>query len=72
MIYDSFGGYYKYMWYGFSREGDDFDFAAAGDRGQYIYVSPSKNLIIVRNSTAYGEFGDEEWLKLFYQFASEF
>jgi CubicO group peptidase (beta-lactamase class C family) len=72
MIYDSLGGYYKYMWYGYLREGGEFDFTAEGDHGQYIYVSPSKDLIIVRNSTAYGEFGNEDWLKLFYQFASEF
>lgn len=72
MIYDSLRGYYKYMWYGYLREGGEVDFTAEGDHGQYIYVSPSKDLIIVRNSTAYGEFGNEDWLKLFYQFASKF
>jgi CubicO group peptidase (beta-lactamase class C family) len=72
MIYDSLSGYYKYMWYGFFREGDNFDFAAEGDHGQYIYVSPSKKLIIVRNSTAYGELGSEDWTRILYQFASEF
>lgn len=71
MIYDALNGYYKYMWYGFSRDGADPDFTAAGDRGQYIYVSPSRDLIIVRNATAYGEMGDEDWLRLFYQFASQ-
>jgi CubicO group peptidase (beta-lactamase class C family) len=71
MIFDALDGYYKYMWYGFMRTGNGPDFTAAGDRGQYIYLSPSKNLIIVRNATAYGELGDEAWLKLFYQFASD-
>ena len=28
---------------------DEYDFAAEGDHGQYIYVSPYKNLVIVRN-----------------------
>lgn len=70
-IYKSLNGYYKYMWYGFFREGDGFDFTAEGDHGQFIYVSPLKNLIIVRNSTAYGDLGSEEWIRLFYQFASE-
>ncbi len=70
-IFNSLEGYYKYMWYGFFREGDNFDFTAEGDRGQFIYVSPSKDLIIVRNSTAYGDLGSEEWIRLFYQFASE-
>ncbi len=71
MIYDSLGGYYKYMWYGYFRQGDDFDFAAEGDHGQFIYISPSKSLIIVRNSSAYGDLGSEDWSRLFYQFASE-
>ncbi len=72
MIYDSLGGYYKYLWYGYFREGDDFDFTAEGDHGQYIYISPSKKLIIVRNSTAYGELGNEDWIRLFHQFAGEY
>jgi CubicO group peptidase (beta-lactamase class C family) len=71
LIYDTLGGYYKYMWYGFFREGAEPDFSAAGDRGQYIYVSPSRNLIIVTNGTAYGDLDDGKWLDLFYLFASE-
>jgi CubicO group peptidase (beta-lactamase class C family) len=70
MIFERLNGYYKYMWYGFPRGGEEYDFTAAGDHGQYIYVSPAKNLIIVRNSLAYGELSDEEWLRLLYQFAS--
>ena len=70
-IFDTLNGYYKYMWYGLFREGEDNDFTAAGDHGQYIYVSPSKDLIIVRNGLVYGEFRDEEWLRLFYQFAND-
>lgn len=70
-IFDDLGGYYKYMWYGYLREGSDLDFTAQGDRGQYIYVSPFKNLIIVRNATAYGELSIHEWMSLIYQFASE-
>jgi len=70
-IFDALGGYYKYMWYGYLREGSEPDFAAQGDRGQIIYVSPFKNLIIVRNATAYGELSIHEWMSLIYQFASE-
>ncbi|UCD98609.1 MAG: serine hydrolase [Chloroflexota bacterium] len=72
IIYDFLGGYYKYMWYGYTREGEDPDFAAEGDQGQFIYVSPHKNLILVRNATAYGHLLGEDWIKLFYQFATEF
>jgi CubicO group peptidase (beta-lactamase class C family) len=71
LIYDELGGYYKYMWYGYFRGEDGYDFAAEGDRGQIIYVSPHKNLIIVRNGTDYGiPFSD--WVQSLYEFSSEF
>ena len=63
--------YYKYMWWGMAREGGSYDFSAEGNKGQFIYVSPQKNLIIVRNGIEYG-LPSEEWFKLFYEFASQF
>ena len=72
-IYDSGQGYYKYMWYGYLRENGEFDFAAEGDHGQFIYVSPSKNLIIVRNGVEYGaDWNGEPWIQAFYEFASSY
>ena len=44
-IFDSHDGYYGHMWWGLRRGGDSYDFAALGNRGQFIYVSPDKNLI---------------------------
>lgn len=61
-------GYYGYMWWGFQRSGG-YDFSAAGDRGQYIYVSPSSSLVIIRNGTDYG-IPYSEWWRLFYEFAT--
>jgi CubicO group peptidase (beta-lactamase class C family) len=66
-FYDS-GGYYKYMWWGFSRDDNGYDFSAEGDRGQMIYVSPQKKLIIVRNGFTYG---DVNWWELAMDLASE-
>ncbi|MBE2222605.1 MAG: hypothetical protein IAF02_13745, partial [Anaerolineae bacterium] len=63
--------YYKYMWWGMGREEAAYDFSAEGDKGQFIYVSPHKNLVIVRNGINYGIPADE-WLKLFYEFASQY
>jgi CubicO group peptidase (beta-lactamase class C family) len=63
-------GYYKYMWYGYLRDGGEYDFAAEGDHGQFIYVSPQKNLIIIRNGVGYGISWDE-WIKVFYKFATD-
>jgi CubicO group peptidase (beta-lactamase class C family) len=71
--YDSLPGkgYYKYMWYAMTREGNSYDFAAEGDKGQLIYASPQKNLVIVRNGIKYG-IPSEEWFQLFYEFASQY
>jgi CubicO group peptidase (beta-lactamase class C family) len=65
------GGYYRYMWWGMQREDGSYDFTAEGDKGQFIYVSPQQDLVIVRNGLNYGIPG-HDWLKLFYQFATDF
>jgi CubicO group peptidase (beta-lactamase class C family) len=62
------GGYYQYMWWGIRREDGSYDFTAHGKYGQYIYVSPDKKLIIVRN----GEQEPVEWMPIFYVVASAF
>ena len=59
------------MWYGLFRGEGDYDFAAEGDKGQFIYVSPHKNLVIVRNGIDYGLVSDD-WVALFYNFATDF
>lgn len=60
--------YYSYMWWGSEREDGSYDFAAKGDKGQYIYVAPDKRLVIVRNGVDFG-IPAEEWNRLFYEFA---
>lgn len=64
-------GYYNFMWWGFERPDGAYDFSAEGDKGQFIYVSPQKNLVIVRNGIDYG-ISTQEWLKLFYDFAGQY
>ncbi len=64
-------GHYKYMWYSLVRGGDVYDFAAEGNKGQFIYVSPQANLVIVRSGIEYG-IPSEDWFQLFYEFASQF
>ncbi len=65
--------YYGYMWWGEKCNPDRQDFLAMGNFGQYIYVSPGNNLIIVRNGDSYGvkSPGDEwvVWADAFCQFA---
>jgi len=65
-------GYYKYMWWGIQRDENTYDFIALGNHGQFIYISPSKDLIILRFGESYGEFGGAQgWVELFYKFASD-
>jgi len=58
-------GYYKYFWWGYSREEGAYDFSAEGNKGQMIYVSPLKNVIIVRNGKDYG--GVDNWTDVVYE-----
>lgn len=56
-IYQDFqtgGGYYKYLWWGHRLPEGQSAFFALGKHGQFIYVYPPKNLILVRNGTGTG------------------
>jgi CubicO group peptidase (beta-lactamase class C family) len=65
------GGYYQYMWYGLNREDGADDFFAAGNHGQYIYVSPQAGMIIIRNGESYGAgLKYFDWIEIFYDFAT--
>jgi hypothetical protein len=44
----SFGGYYKYHWWGINNDDGSYDFFAHGRYDQFIYVAPRKNVVIVR------------------------
>jgi CubicO group peptidase (beta-lactamase class C family) len=70
-IREPLDGYYKYMWWGLPRGEGEYDFSAYGNLGQFIYISPKANLIIVRNGERSGLHYDE-WLRIFYQFAAGF
>jgi len=50
--------YYNYQW----RVGYKGDFFAKGALGQFIYVYPAKNIIIVRNAN---EYGIDNWQDIF-------
>lgn len=66
---DTAGGsawYYQYGWWIPSKTGD---FMAVGILGQYIYVNPAKNLIIVRLGK---KEGDVDWGWLFGQLAADY
>lgn len=54
-FFESGKGYYKYMWWGYTRDEGNDDFIACGHLGQYIYVCPLYNVIIVRNGKTRGD-----------------
>ncbi len=58
------GGYYKYFWWGNSRGADDYSFEAIGKWGQFIFVAPRANVVIVRTA---GKLGLElpQWPQVF-------
>ncbi len=61
--------YYGYLWWGKNCNPGSQDFSAVGNFGQFVYVSPDRNLVIVRNGEEYGledEFAD--WTDLFCHF----
>jgi hypothetical protein len=61
------------MWWGLQRADENYDFSAIGNHGQFIYVSPQSNLIIVRFGESFGEFGKaDSWVELFYKFSNDF
>jgi CubicO group peptidase (beta-lactamase class C family) len=64
------GHYYKYFWWGDDRADGKSDFHAAGYKGQYIYISPQKKVIIVRTGYDYG-IPSSRWLRLFHQLADD-
>jgi len=61
---------YKYFWWVLPRSGGENDFSAVGNHGQFIYISPQADLIVVRHGERYG-IEWFEWLKIFYQLASD-
>ncbi len=63
--------YYGFMWWGLARPDGTYAFAAEGDRGQFIYVSPAHNLVIVRFGTEYG-LPSSNWIDLFSRFADRY
>ena len=66
--------YYGYLWWIATRGKNSYDFWALGRLGQWVYISPDKNLVIVRTGLNNGEninITTSTWLGLFYRFASD-
>ena len=62
---------YQYFWWVNSADGETYYFSARGKYGQYIYVAPEKDLMIVRLGKEEGEKGYDYWIELFEQLATK-
>lgn len=58
------GGYYKYLWWGEVTASGEYVYSAIGRWGQFIFVAPKANVVIVRTG---GSFGVDQlkWLQVF-------
>jgi CubicO group peptidase (beta-lactamase class C family) len=63
---------YQYFWWVNTPEGEPYHFSARGNYGQYIYVAPEKDLVIVRLGKEEGEQGYDYWIYLFEELATKF
>jgi CubicO group peptidase (beta-lactamase class C family) len=61
--------HYGYMWWTWDCTPNQTDYFAQGNFGQYIYVSPAKNMIIVRHGEQYGLGDGLNWPMVFCKFA---
>lgn len=60
---------YQYFWWVDDERGAPDDFYARGNHGQFIYISPARNVVIVR----FGKrFGFEQWPALLDELAGRF
>jgi CubicO group peptidase (beta-lactamase class C family) len=61
---------YQYFWW-VDTPDDKNHFSARGNYGQYIYVAPEKDLVIVRLGKEEGERGYGYWIDLFEELSTK-
>ncbi|RDU37843.1 hypothetical protein DRW41_08475 [Neobacillus piezotolerans] len=54
---------YKYMWYSTTNDNGGLDFFAMGKYGQYLYISPENNVVILRTGKSHGDV--DRWEDIF-------
>ncbi|MEH7251427.1 hypothetical protein V7111_04815 [Neobacillus niacini] len=54
---------YKYMWYSTPNNNGGLDYFAMGKYGQYLYMSPENNIVILRTGKSMGKV--DSWPDIF-------
>jgi hypothetical protein len=67
-FFDAAGHYFGYFWWGDRREAGQGDCHTVGNKGQYVYCSPQRHVVIVRTGVQYG-IPSTSWIRLFRQAA---
>ena len=60
---------YRAGWWIVPRPNGPSDYCGIGHFGQFVYVSPQYDTVIVRNGPGRGDWGDRDWTELFYYVA---
>ncbi|MEN1728691.1 MAG: serine hydrolase [Pseudomonadota bacterium] len=69
--YDGRRWSYRLGWWIIPRPSGPSDFCAIGMFGQFIYVSPQFQTVIVRSGPDQGDWGDRDWTELFYSLSNQ-
>lgn len=64
--YDGRRWAYRAGWWIVPRPEGPSDYCAIGHFGQFIYISPQFDTVVIRNGPGRGEWGDRDWTALFY------
>ena len=67
-FFNAAGHYFGYFWWGDRRDGGESDYHTVGNKGQYVYCSPQRHVVIVRTGTQYG-MASTTWIRLFRELA---
>jgi len=69
-LYNRKGFYYKYLWWGITTK-TAYAAIADGKYGQFIFVHPELNVVIVRNGRGMGTISHKQWYGLFMDIANQ-
>ncbi|WP_445382968.1 serine hydrolase domain-containing protein [Robiginitalea sp. IMCC43444] len=61
---------YSYMWWSVLKDSSKYDIFGNGRFGQFLYLSPENNTIIIRHGLESDNYDDDDWTELFQNYIS--